>query len=76
VNIAVLANDVDIDGEQLSASIATAPANGTASVTGGVGMINYRARNGFTGIDTFTYRASDGRGGTSTATVTVNVTRK
>ena len=75
VNIAVLANDVDLDGDLLTASIATAPANGTASVTGG-GMINYRPRNGFTGIDSFSYRASDGRGGTSTATVTVNVQRR
>ena len=76
VNIAVLANDVDPDGDQLTAAIATAPANGTASVTGGGGMINYRPRNGFTGIDSFSYRARDGRGGTSTATVTVNVQRR
>ena len=75
VNIAVLANDVDVDGDQLSVSSLTPPANGTVSIGSG-GIINYRPRNGFTGIDSFTYTVSDGHGGTSTAAVTVNVARK
>ena len=76
VNIAVLANDVDLDGGQLLVTGVTSPANGTASITSNGTLINYRPRNGFTGIDSFTYTVSDGQGGISTATVTVNVTRK
>ncbi len=76
VNIAALANDVDLDGNQLSITAVTSPANGTASITSNGTVINYRPRNGFTGIDSFTYTVSDGHGGVSTATVTVNVTRK
>ena len=74
VNIAVLANDVDADGDPLSITSVSQPANGSVSVNGGI--INYRPRPGFTGIDSFTYIVSDGHGGTSEASVTVNVTRK
>ena len=76
VNIAVLANDVDLDGGQLLVTGVASPANGTASITSNGTLINYRPRNGFTGIDSFMYTVSDGQGGISTATVTVNVTRK
>ncbi len=76
VNVNVLANDVDVDGDQLLVASVTSPANGTVTVTGGGVAINYRPRNGFTGIDSFTYTVSDGRGGTATATVTVNVARR
>lgn len=76
VNIAVLGNDIDVDGDQLSILSLTRPANGTVSITGGGTIVNYRPRNGFTGVDSFTYTVSDGHGGTSTATVTVNVTRR
>jgi large repetitive protein len=73
---AVLANDVDIDGDQLTVLSVTSPANGTVSITGNVSGINYKPRSGFSGIDSFTYTVTDGRGGTSTATVTVDVKRK
>lgn len=77
VNVNVLANDVDVDGDQLSVASVTSAANGTAAVTGGGVVINYRPRNnGFTGTDSFSYTVSDGRGGTSTTTVTVNVLRR
>ena len=75
VNVTVLANDVDVEGDQLSVTTVTPPANGTVSVAGN-GVINYRPRNGFTGTDSFTYTVSDAHGGTSAATVTVDVRRK
>jgi hypothetical protein len=50
----------------------TQPANGTV-VNNGTD-VTYTPNAGYTGIDTFTYTASDGRGGTDTAIVTVTVT--
>ena len=72
VTIAVLANDADPDGDTLSISAVTPPANGTAAISGNA--IVYTPAAGFAGIDRFTYSISDGRGGVSSAAVTVTVT--
>lgn len=73
VGIDVLANDTDPDGDPLAiAAVVTAPAHGTAQVGAG-GTVVYTADPGFTGTDTFVYQVVDGRGGASTATVTVVV---
>jgi hypothetical protein len=72
-DVNVLANDTDADGDTLVASVATAPAHGTAAVNAD-GTIRYTPAAGFSGGDSFTYTASDGRGGTSTATVNLTVT--
>ncbi len=69
--IAVLANDSDLDGDTLTVTSVTAPANGTASNSGN-GVL-YTPRAGFFGTDTFNYTVSDGKGGSATATVTVTV---
>lgn len=67
----VLANDSDPDGDALSLSSVGTPAHGAASITGG--QLSYTPSTGYTGTDSFTYTVSDGRGGSATATVTVNV---
>jgi Bacterial Ig domain/Right handed beta helix region len=73
VQIDVLANDSDIDGDTLQISgIVTAPANGTLS-TNATGHIVYTPKVDFSGTDSFTYEISDGKGGKSTAMVTVTV---
>ncbi len=72
VIIDVLANDADPDGDALTITIATPPSNGTAVVESG--KIVYTPSPGFVGTDSFTYIASDGKGGAATATVTVTVT--
>ena len=69
--IPVLANDSDVDGDTLTVTSVTAPANGTSSNSGN-GVL-YTPRAGFFGTDTFTYTISDGKGGSATATVTVTV---
>jgi hypothetical protein len=76
VSISVLANDIDVDGDNLTVVSVTQGANGTVNITGGGKMLSYKPRNGFTGTDSFSYTVSDGKGGTATATVTVNVARK
>jgi Bacterial Ig domain/K319L-like, PKD domain len=70
IEVNVLANDVDADGDSLAIASVVQPANGTASIASG--GIRYVSNAGFTGTDSFTYSATDGAA-TATATVTVVV---
>ena len=72
--LAVLANDTDPDGDSLSISAVSQPAHGTTSISGN--QVAYTPTAGFQGSDSFTYTASDGRGGASTATVSIIFTNK
>jgi CshA-type fibril repeat protein len=71
VTIAILANDSDVDGDPLTVSTASA-ANGTV-VRNPDGTVTYTPNANFNGTDTISYTISDGKGGFSTATVTVTV---
>ena len=71
VNVDVLANDSDADGDTLTVSSVGQPSNGAASANGG--SITYTPNAGFHGSDAFTYTVSDGNGGSDTAQVTVRV---
>jgi hypothetical protein len=68
----VLANDVDVDGDALTAVLETAPSHGTL-VLQADGSFTYTPHTGFFGADSFIYRAEDGQGGSSLATVSINV---
>ena len=74
INVAargVLLNDTDADGDVLTASVATAPANGALTLNAD-GSFRYTPNLNFTGTDTFTYRASDAVSfGLATVSVTV-----
>ncbi|HWT01469.1 MAG TPA: Calx-beta domain-containing protein [Pyrinomonadaceae bacterium] len=73
--IDVLANDTDFDtGDPKTVTAKTDGANGTVTITGGGTGLTYTPAANFHGSDTFTYTISDGRGGTDTANVNVNVT--
>ena len=72
VEIPVLANDSDLEGDALSIDSVSDAANGTVNIDGST--IFYSPDTGFSGADSFTYTVSDGNGGTDTATVTVTVT--
>jgi hypothetical protein len=72
VNVDVLANDTDADGDVLTVVVVTQPANGTASIVGGA-SVSYTANPGYIGPDAFTYSISDGNGGFDTANVFVTV---
>jgi large repetitive protein len=71
VKIAVLTNDSDADGDPLTITAATAP-NGTVVINPD-GTITYTPNADYNGVDIITYTISDGKGGTSTATVTIGV---
>ena len=73
VNIEVLANDTDADGNSLTVSPgATGPSNGTVMVEVDE-TITYTPNAGFKGMDTFTYDISDGKNGGDTAQVNIRV---
>jgi hypothetical protein len=76
VSISVLNNDTDVDGDNLTVVAVTQGANGSVNITGSGKTLSYKPRNGFSGTDTFNYTVSDGKGGSATATVTVNVLKK
>jgi hypothetical protein len=56
VDINVLANDTDADGNSLSIASVTQPAHGTASINGTV--VRYTPTAGFSGADAFAYTAT------------------
>ncbi|MEW5756091.1 MAG: Ig-like domain-containing protein [Pseudomonadota bacterium] len=73
VAIPVLANDDDADGDSLQISAVTAGEHGTVTIDGDA--LTYQPATGFVGTDRFTYTIVDGRGGSDTAEVVVQVDR-
>ena len=73
VTFDVLTNDHDDDGDTLTITGVTQPANGTAEVTDNGTTVTYMSDSAYVGTDTFSYVISDGKGGTATAEVTVAV---
>jgi hypothetical protein len=72
VEILVLENDSDPDGNPIVVNAVTQPANGTVTVNGGL-SVTYAPTPLFVGTDAFTYTITDQRGGFATATVVVTV---
>ena len=69
---ALAANDTDPDTDALTVTGLSKPANGTL-VLNANGTVNYTPKKGFTGTDSFTYKASDGLAQSTAATVTITV---
>ncbi len=70
LDIAVTATDPD--GDTLTYTLVSAPANGTLSGT--LPDVSYTPQAGFTGADSFTFKVNDGDLDSNTATVTITVT--
>ena len=68
----VVANDTDPESDTLTPTSTGGTPKGTVSINGN-GTIQYAPPLNYSGADSFTYIVSDGHGGTSTATVSVNV---
>ncbi|HKB00735.1 MAG TPA: Ig-like domain-containing protein, partial [Gemmataceae bacterium] len=62
----------DVDGDTLTYSLVSGPANGTLALNGN-GSFTYTPAANFNGTDAFTYKANDGKVDSNTATFTLTV---
>ena len=69
----LLGNDIDADGDALTAVAVSGPIHGTISVNPD-GSFNYTPSTGFRGTDSFTYMANDGTANGNVVAVTISVT--
>ena len=74
-SLGILNNDIDIDGDTLTSSIVDSVSHGTITLNSN-GTFKYVVEeDGFTGVDVFTYAASD-TAASDTATVKITVTTR
>jgi len=69
----VLANDTDVDGDALTATLLSGVSHGTLFLSDD-GAFAYTPAAGYVGSDSFTYRAYDGTAYSSAVTVSITVT--
>ncbi|MET7243341.1 DUF4082 domain-containing protein [Methylobacterium sp. EM32] len=69
----LLANDTDPNGDPLSVTGVSGATNGTVALNAANSTITFTPTTGYTGAAGFTYAISDGRGGTSSASVALTV---
>jgi len=72
IDINVLSNDVDSNGDKLQVGSVTQGSEGTVSINPN-GTIHYAPFANVTGRDSFTYTITDGKGGSATASVRVRM---
>jgi VCBS repeat-containing protein len=68
----VLLNDIDDDGDTLTVILVQPPLNGTLTLNAD-GSFDYLPNLNFHGVDTFSYRVTDGMATSNAATVTLNI---
>ena len=68
----LLANDGDADGDTLTVTLVSSPASGAVTLNGD-GSFTYMHYPDFSGVDYFTYSASDGALNSDEATVTIRL---
>lgn len=72
ITLPALSNDYDADGDPLTVTVLTPPANGTVTVNGT--DFTYVPANNYTGLDSFLYVVCDNSNLCDTATVYINIT--
>jgi hypothetical protein len=73
LDLDVLANDSDLDGNALSIAATGSPAHGKVTVLAD-GRLRYTPNADYFGAERFTYRISDSQGGQATAEVVLTIT--
>ena len=68
----VLANDLDPDGDTLTAILESGPSNGSLTLISN-GSFDYTPKSNFNGTDSFTYRSNGGGANSQVATVFITV---
>src|SRR5206468_1341572 len=68
----VLANDTDPDADPLTAALAAGPAHSSLTLNSN-GSFTYTPTTGYSGPDSFTYKANDGFANSNVATVSLTV---
>ncbi|KZL93408.1 Ig-like domain-containing protein [Clostridium magnum] len=63
----------DLDGDTLTYTVTTSPANGTVKIDSATGIWKYKSKTGFSGEDSFIVTVSDGKGGTAVSTIKITV---
>jgi VCBS repeat-containing protein len=69
----ILANDTDLDGDSLTASVVSSTIHGSLNLSSN-GAFTYQPNSNYFGADSFTYRASDGIATSGLAAVTLTIT--
>jgi|GEM_PF-5797916 len=69
----VLANDMDMESDTLTAALYSSPAHGSISLSANGGF-TYTPMVGYAGSDSFTYRAYDGTSYSGATSVSLTVT--
>ncbi|WP_170303741.1 cadherin-like domain-containing protein, partial [Reyranella soli] len=69
----LLSNDTDLDGDVLSITGVEGATNGTVAFDAAKQEVTFTPTAGYVGPASFVYGISDGKGGSSQATVTINV---
>src|SRR5438445_4245528 len=68
----VLSNDVDVEGDALTAIVVSRPTHGTLKLNTN-GSVSYSPAANYHGPDSFTYKARDGVADSNVATVSITV---
>ena len=70
--VQITLNATDADGDTLTYSIVSNPSHGTLGAISG-NKVTYTPANNYTGSDSFTYKANDGKVDSNTATVNITI---
>ncbi len=70
--LGILSNDIDIDGNALTAVLVSGTSNGTL-VFNADGSFTYTPNANFNGVDSFSYRANDGKANSNRVIVSIRV---
>lgn len=69
-NVNIILTGSDVDGDELTFSVVSGPANGTLS--GAAPSLLYTPNSDHTGIDSFTFKANDGTSDSSISTISID----